>query len=65
MTLLNVDACPAPALVRVSTDSLVTRLDNEEEQDGCVLLGLFSAMVVYLLLALGAAGAWRLYQLLT
>jgi hypothetical protein len=66
MTHLTADACPAPVLVRVNSDRFVSRLDPEEEEaeDGCVVLGLLSAMVVYLLLAIVGAGAWRLFHLL-
>lgn len=59
----TVDACSAPALVRVSTDHFVKHTENEEEEDGCVILGLLSALVTYLLLAIAVGGAWRLYQL--
>lgn len=65
MNRTTVDACPAPALVRVSTDFFVNRLEKEEEVDGCVVLGLLSAAVAYLLLAIVVAGGWRLYHLLT
>ena len=65
MTHPTVDACPAPALVYVNTDFFVNRFESEEEQDGCVVLGLVSAAVVYLLMAIGITGAWRLYHLLT
>jgi hypothetical protein len=64
MTHPTVDACPAPALVYVSTNFFVNRLENEEEEDGCVVLGLLSALVVYLLFAIVVAGGWRLYHLL-
>ena len=64
MTHPTVDACPAPALVHVSTNFFVNRLENEEEEDGCVVLGLLSALVVYLLFAIVVAGGWRLYHLL-
>jgi len=64
----TVEACPAPALVLVVRNSLVESEPverYEEDEDGCVILGLISAFVIYALVALGVAGGWRLYQLLS
>lgn len=68
MTHSTLEACPAPALVHVIPDSTLNNNyeyeEYDEEQDGCVLKGLLSAMVAYLLIAIFAAGAWRLFHLI-
>jgi hypothetical protein len=67
----------APALVLVMPNSIGAATHSkpddseyedfseyEEEHEGNVFAGLKSAMIIYLLLAVGIATAWKLYHLL-
>ncbi|HTD54958.1 MAG TPA: hypothetical protein VK670_06225 [Silvibacterium sp.] len=58
-----------PALVlvfpkRIDSDSIPCVPECEEEHEGNVFVGLKFAMIIYLILAVGIASAWKLCQLL-
>lgn len=70
MSNVSVEAS-APALVLVFPKPIDSESDRSsdtakyaEEHEGNVFVGLKSAMIIYLLLALSIATAWKLYHLL-
>ena len=69
MSEITIDAA-VPALVLIVPNSTGPDSDSapdceelKEEHDGNVFVGLKFAMIIYLVLAVGVATAWKLYQM--